>query len=166
MRGLNIIMNNGEQTASPNKIKALWQRRKKRIIVIGVLVLILLLLVLKVRSCTQNIGGEMIDPSAGMMPSTVMVDRGDVQRVIYATGSVMENNTEEITAEVSDKVTAIHVYEGQEVTVGDSLYTIDDSEAGLVIRKDRLVWQKKQKDLTEQIAALKSNEIYSEVGGV
>ena len=138
------------------------KKRRIRIIVITVLALIVVLIFIKIK-----LGGG--DPAAigpdMYYPPTVMVDRGDVERIVYATGRILENNTEEIRADVSKKVTALYVFEGQEVQVGDPLYTIDDSESSLLIRKERLTYQSLQKTLNEKIAALQSNQLLSPASG-
>ena len=87
-------------------------KKKKLIIVVGVILLL---------GCglfyvySRGSKKEVMTPE--MMPEyeTVIVETGDVERIVYATGSIVEGSGEEIRPQVGAKVKEVFVQEGQEV---------------------------------------------------
>ena len=64
-------------------------------------------------------------PQAAVVPSTVMVGRGDIETTVLASGVLEANSLVSVGAEVSGRVQAVHVALGQEVKAGDLIAEID-----------------------------------------
>ncbi|HZG14688.1 MAG TPA: HlyD family efflux transporter periplasmic adaptor subunit [Candidatus Bathyarchaeia archaeon] len=80
---------------------------------------------------------------------TVAADVGEVKKTIYATGEIEAKDREEIKAELSGKVERLLVEEGQRVSKGDVLFTMDTSDAALELKKLDLSIMRTQKELDE-----------------
>lgn len=95
-------------------------------------------------------------PSAGEEPEmeppsfpTVTVERGEVKKTIFAGGTVAAKDREEVKPEATGKVERLLVSEGQTVKKGDTLFTIDSTDAMLELQRQELSIAKAQKDLSE-----------------
>lgn len=98
---------------------------------------------------------EMLPPPA----PTAFVERGEVQRLIYAAGNIQEDTGEEIWPGINAKITSVLVKEGQAVKPGDVLFTLDNDEISLEYAKEQLNYKNRCKDLKEEITALQKAEI-------
>ena len=58
---------------------------------------------------------------------TETVQRGDIEKNVVATGSIESINTVDVGAQVSGKVTKLHVALGQQVKKGDLIAEIDST---------------------------------------
>ncbi|MEN6480145.1 MAG: efflux RND transporter periplasmic adaptor subunit [Anaerolineales bacterium] len=58
---------------------------------------------------------------------TVTIGRGDVTQSVTATGTLQADTTTNLSFEVSGKVTAVYVKEGQSVAAGDPIAAVDDA---------------------------------------
>lgn len=98
-------------------------------------------------NATPSSGDEMMmeEPSF----PTVVVERGEVKKTIFAAGTVEAKAREEVKPEVSGKVERLLVSEGQTVKKGDLLYTVDTTDALLELQRQELVITRAQKDLAE-----------------
>lgn len=64
-------------------------------------------------------------PQAGVVPSTIVVERDDIETTVLASGVLEANSLVSVGAEVSGRVEAVHVALGQEVKAGDLIAEID-----------------------------------------
>ncbi|WP_134686009.1 HlyD family efflux transporter periplasmic adaptor subunit [Brevibacillus migulae] len=80
---------------------------------------------------------------------TVAADVGEVKKTIYATGEIEAKDREEIKAELSGKVERLLVEDGQRVSKGDVLFTMDTSDAALELQKLDLTIMRTKKELDE-----------------
>ncbi|MEA1959775.1 MAG: HlyD family efflux transporter periplasmic adaptor subunit [Bacillota bacterium] len=96
---------------------------------------------------------------------TEFVEKGDVQRLIYASGTIREDAGEEITPGVNAKVTSVLVTEGQQVKAGDMLFTLDETSVSLEYAKQKLNYETQLRDLQEEIQALQGSEVRSTESG-
>ncbi|WP_400163128.1 efflux RND transporter periplasmic adaptor subunit [Brevibacillus sp. TJ4] len=80
---------------------------------------------------------------------TAAVELGDVTQTIFAPGTVEAKAREEVRPEVSGKVERLLVQEGQTVSKGDVLFTLDGTDDMLEIEKLELAITRAEKDLDE-----------------
>ncbi|WP_126428394.1 efflux RND transporter periplasmic adaptor subunit [Brevibacillus marinus] len=95
---------------------------------------------------------------------TVQVERGEVKKTIYATGTIAAKAREEIKPELSGKIEQIYVSEGQQVKAGDPLFLIDSSESVLEYQKQEINVTRLQQEIAE--LRQRKPEIYSDAEGI
>lgn len=137
---------------------------KKRKIVIIVLVIALLGGTVYFVNSRKNGEEAMVDQ---VQPEyeTAVVDLGDVERVVYATGSVVEGSGEEIKSQAGAKVKEVYVKEGQEVKAGDLLFTLDSEEIALAYAKEKLAYEIQEKEYAKEAQLANSSVVTSPVSG-
>lgn len=96
---------------------------------------------------------------------TTLVDRGDVRRILYASGNIHENSGEEVRPGVTARVNSVAVTEGQAVKAGDLLFILDDSEIALEYSKDRMTYETESRGLTQEINGLQNSETRAAAAG-
>ena len=67
----------------------------------------------------------MVQPEAAVVPTTVAVERGDIEQTVLASGVLQANSLVAVGAEVSGRINAVHVKLGQDVKAGDLLVELD-----------------------------------------
>jgi membrane fusion protein (multidrug efflux system) len=105
-----------------------WSSRTKRFVAIGVGVLVLVGLALPkidVSGASDEGGGQEEAPTG--VDATVLRP-GSVTEQIRTTGTLRADESVELTAEASGKITAIQFEEGERVQAGDLLVQINDAE--------------------------------------
>ncbi|WP_035295304.1 efflux RND transporter periplasmic adaptor subunit [Brevibacillus thermoruber] len=80
---------------------------------------------------------------------TAVVDRGDVKKTIFASGTVEAKAREEVKPELAGKVEQVFVKEGQRVNKGDPLFSIDSTDAALELQKQELSIVRAQRELND-----------------
>lgn len=80
---------------------------------------------------------------------TAAVETGEVSKAIFASGTVEAKAREEVKPELSGKVERVFVQEGQRVSKGDPLFSIDGEDAAIELQKQELNIIRAQKDLAE-----------------
>lgn len=138
---------------------------KKKKIILGIIIAVVLL------ACTiyfvnsrKNHLEEMAEEPA-IHYETVVVEKGDVERVIYATGSITEGSREEIRPGLAAKVNQVFVKEGQEVKPGDLLFTLDDKEISLAYAREKLAFEKLEKEYAKEAMATAKSLVMAPVDG-
>lgn len=96
---------------------------------------------------------------------TVLAEMGDVERVIYATGSIVEGSGEEIRPGVGGQVKTVFVKEGQEVNAGDILFTLDNDEVSLTYAKEKLAYEIQEREYLKEIEQIGKSTVTSPVSG-
>lgn len=139
-----------------------WLSRKKKWLIIGLIIVIAVGGVLFWQH-RKNVALEALKQQ--MVLPTAVVERGDVQRIIYASGNIHEDNGEEVRPGVTARVNSVYVKEGQAVKAGDLLFTLDDSEIALEYAKDRLAYNTESRKLTQEINGLQSSETRADSAG-
>ena len=94
---------------------------------------------------------------------TAAVEIGDVTQTIFAPGSVEAKAREEVTPEVNGKIEKLYVQEGQTVSKGDVLFTMDTTDDLLEVQKQELAITRTQKELDE--LKQKKDRIITQDGG-
>jgi len=102
-----------------------------------------------------------------MMPEyeTVIVETGDVERIVYATGSIVEGSGEEIRPQVGAKVKEVFVQEGQEVKSGDLLFTLDSDEISLAYAREKLAYEIQAKEYAKEAELSGKSVVTTPVSG-
>ncbi|MGI6331917.1 MAG: efflux RND transporter periplasmic adaptor subunit [Zhaonellaceae bacterium] len=137
-------------------------KKKKLIIVVGVILLL---------GCglfyvySRGSKKEVMTPE--MMPEyeTVIVETGDVERIVYATGSIVEGSGEEIRPQVGAKVKEVFVQEGQEVKSGDLLFTLDSDEISLAYAREKLAYEIQAKEYAKEAELSGKSVVTTPVSG-
>ncbi|QQE75822.1 efflux RND transporter periplasmic adaptor subunit [Brevibacillus composti] len=106
--------------------------------------------------------GEMPQDQPPPLP-TVAVEMGEVSKAIFSAGTVEAKAREEVKPELSGKVEKVFVTEGQRVSKGDPLFSIDGSDAALELQKQELSIIRAEKELAE--IRNKKDRITAEKGG-
>jgi len=113
---------------SPEPSSSGWSSRTKRFIAIGVGVLVLVGLALpKIDVSGADEGGSDREEAPTAVDATVLRP-GSVAEQIRTTGTLRADESVELAAEVSGKITAIQFEEGARVQEGDLLLQINDAE--------------------------------------
>ncbi|QOS98905.1 HlyD family efflux transporter periplasmic adaptor subunit [Brevibacterium sp. JNUCC-42] len=100
---------------------------------------------------------EIVEPP---MLQTVAVETGEVKKTVYSTGTVEATARQEVKTDVSGKVESLAVKEGQRVKKGDLLFTMEATDAGFEIEKQKLSMariQKEIKDLKDRKDRIEAN---------
>ena len=105
-------------------------------------------------------------PGAGGPPPALPVDGvlatpGPVENRIVVTGSVLANETVELSPEVAGKVTGIFFEEGQRVKEGDLLLTLNDEELKAELQKEKYT-KKLREDIESRQRQLLQREAISQ----
>lgn len=134
---------------------------KKKLIIGGIVVLILLI--------ALGVGVWKIVSTAGKAPAvtmpTVKVERGDVEKTIFAKGLIAQVQRQEVTPEARAKVTRIAVKVGDRVKAGDLLFAMDEGDASLAARQEELTFQSKADNFARAQDAVNTNIIRTPVTG-
>lgn len=137
---------------------------KRRKVLIIVLAIILIGGTLIFVNSRKNPGEEMVDVPHPEY-ETVVVETGDVERVVYATGSVVEGSGEEIRSQAGAKVKEVFIEEGQEVKAGDLLFTLDSAEISLAYAKEKLAYEIQEKEYAKEAQLASTSVVISPVSG-
>nr|WP_187351633.1 HlyD family efflux transporter periplasmic adaptor subunit [Brevibacillus laterosporus] len=104
-----------------------------------------------------DVSQEIVEPP---MLQTVAVETGEVKKTVYSTGTVEATARQEVKPDVSGKVESLAVKEGQRVKKGDLLFTMEATDAGFEIEKQKLSMariQKEIKDLKDRKDRIEAN---------
>jgi membrane fusion protein (multidrug efflux system) len=113
-----------------------WSSRTKRLVALGVAVVVLVGLALpKISGSDPSGGGSGSDDAPTRVDATVLRP-GTVTERLRTTGTLRADESVELTAEASGKITDIRFEEGARVQQGDLLVQINDAE--LQAEKQRL----------------------------
>ncbi len=113
---------------------------KRILTVVIVLVIVFLIAYPKLDLFSESTPQGPAGPPAGQQTLTVdakIVNTKSVDNRIAITGTILPNESVEITSEVSGKIEQIHFKEGQEVRKGDLLVSLDDNELRAQLEKLR-----------------------------
>jgi HlyD family secretion protein len=137
---------------------------KKRIIIIIIGAILLVGGTIFFVNSRMNQGEEMVHMP---MPEyeTVLAEMGDVERVIYATGSIVEGSGEEIRPSVGAKVNAVFVKEGQDVKAGDVLFTLNNEEISLTYAREKLAYEIQEKEYAKEVELSSRSTVTSPISG-
>ncbi len=133
---------------------------KKKLIIGGVILAVLLAGGFAVRKFL----GSPAQPAMAPMP-TVKVEKGLVEKVVFAKGVIAEARREEVKAEVKAGVTEVAVKEGDTVKAGDLLFAMDAGDSKLALEQEELSYQMKAGELAKALAAADSEIVRSPVTG-
>lgn len=138
---------------------------KKRIIIIGLIALIIIAGALFFWNSQKKAKARAM--MEGQLPQfpTALVERGDLEKLVYAPGSIEEGAGEEIKPEVSARVKQVFITEGQEVKAGDLLFTLDDTEVALSYSKESLAYEIQSREMNKELAATAGSAIYAPGAG-
>lgn len=104
------------------------------------------------------------EPTGSSLP-TVKVDRGTIEKVVFAKGVIAETGRQEIKTEVRSKVNRLMVKPGDTVKPGDLLFTLDDGDAKLLLEQEQLNYQLKLDSLNRTKKKTPSDKVVSPVPG-
>lgn len=134
---------------------------KKKLIIGGIVLLILLM--------AGGFGVWKIVSTAGKAPAVTMpivkVERGDVEKTVFAKGIITQVQKQEVTPEAKANVTRVAVKAGDRVKAGDLLFAMDEGDASLAARQEEITYQSKADDLARAQAAVNTDIIRTPVTG-
>ncbi|WP_068793741.1 HlyD family efflux transporter periplasmic adaptor subunit [Brevibacillus laterosporus] len=104
---------------------------------------------------------EVVEPPA---LQTVGVDMGEVKKTVYSTGTVEATARQEVKPDVSGKVESLVVKVGQHVKKGDLLFTMEATDTGFEIEKQKLSMSRMEKEIKDLKA--RKDRIEANAGGV
>lgn len=96
---------------------------------------------------------------------TVKVEKGNVEKLVFAKGIIVEAQREEVKAEIKSKVTQVLVKEGDSVKTGDLLFTLYEGASRVALEQEELVYQTKLRDLEKAMAEANTEIIKAPAGG-
>ncbi len=135
---------------------------KKKLIIGGIITLIIL--IAGGFATWKFINSKIIQPTFPPLP-TVKVEKGKVEKVIFAKGVIAEASRKEIKPEVKAKVNQVLVKEGDTVKTGDLLFTLDEGDSKLTLEQEELSYLTKARELEKAAAAADSEVIKTTAGG-
>ncbi|MDR2745247.1 MAG: efflux RND transporter periplasmic adaptor subunit, partial [Desulfovibrio sp.] len=115
--------------------------------VLSRLTLLFVLLLPPLASCSGSDGDKAGAPSAPVRVAAVQ--RADVPQLLYAVGNVRASATVEVKSRVTGEIQQIHFTEGQDVTEGQPLITIDPRPFEAILRERRGILAKDQAQLNK-----------------
>ncbi|MGG4462172.1 HlyD family efflux transporter periplasmic adaptor subunit [Brevibacillus sp. HB1.2] len=80
---------------------------------------------------------------------TAIVEKGEVKKTIFSSGTIEAKAREEVKPELSGKIQRLLVKEGQSIKKGDVLFTIDSTDAQFEVQKQELAIIRAKKELNE-----------------
>ena len=89
---------------------------------------------------------------------TVLAQKKSIPVVLDANGTVTAMNIVEIRPQLQNKVRAVHVREGQDVQLGQLLFTLDGRSESLGVDKAKAQWMRDQADLADAELSLKRTQ--------
>ncbi len=136
-----------------NKMKKLVKRLfgKKRNIIILTIVLIALCVVIALIIKHKKEQAELLS-SMSTGGSEGFVTRGDISNELSSSGTLSPKNTYSITSLVSGEIIEADFEEGDQVTEGQTLFVIDQSDISSDIESAERSFDKAQKDYDEAVA--------------
>ena len=134
--------------------------KKKKLIIGGVIILVILGAGGALWKLASSAGKPVVSP----MP-TVKVDRGVIEKVVFAKGVITEVKRQEIKAEVKAKVTQVIVRVGDAVKAGDLLFSMDEGDVKLALLQEDLAYQSKAGEMQKAASAAASDLVRAPIGG-
>lgn len=95
----------------------------------------------------------------------VKVDKGDVEKIVFAQGAIGETEREEVTAELAGVVDEIFVEVGDRVRAGDLLFTMDDTESKIALTQANINLQRRKAETQKAEASVKTDRVYATAVG-
>ena len=124
--------------------------KKKRNIVILTIVLIALCVIIALIIKQKKANSQMPDmPQGG---SVGMVTRGDISNELSSSGTLSPKNTYSITSLISGEIIEADFEEGDQVTAGQTLFVIDQSDISSDIESAERSYEKAKKDYDEAMS--------------
>jgi RND family efflux transporter MFP subunit len=94
--------------------------------------------------CAGASGAPQEASATGEPPSTVSVDRGDVEQTVSAPGTLVGTRKMTLSMGASGRLSALHVRPGDRVRAGDALAALDTTELELNVARAELAYLKQQ----------------------
>jgi HlyD family secretion protein len=94
------------------------------------------------------------------------VTKGNVQKMINASGPVNPIKQYTVNASVTGQILADYITKGQEIKKGDPLYTIDDTNAQSAIKQNEIALERAKLQYEESIEARQNLNVVTDVSGL
>lgn len=130
--------------------KGLYKRKKKILIIAGVMVFILVIISFNLRSHREN----------SMKVTVEKVKKQNIASIISASGEVKPKKNVNISAQIPGRIIKIGVEEGQRVNAGDFLLKLDSSQYEANAERDRALIRPYKAELIKADAAFKKDESF------
>jgi HlyD family secretion protein len=135
-----------------NEKKSFFKRRKKAIIIFGVIVFIAILIIFNLQSQREK----------SIKVTVEKVKKENLTSIISASGEVKPKKNVNISAHVAGRIIKIGVEEGQRVKENDFLLKLDSTQYEAMADRDRALISSHKADLIRAEATLKKDEKYYE----
>lgn len=135
-----------------NKKKGFFKKRKKAIIVFGVIAFILIIIIFNLQSQREK----------SIKVTVEKVKKDNLVSIISASGEVKPKKNVNISAHVAGRIVKIEVEEGQRVKKGDLLLKLDSTQYEAMASRDRALISSHKADLIRAEATLKRDESFYE----
>ncbi len=132
--------------------KSFFKRRKKAIIIFGVIVFIAILIIFNLQSQREK----------SLKVTVEKVKKEDLTSITSASGEVKPKKNVNISAHVAGRIIKIGVEEGQRVKENDFLLKLDSTQYEAMADRDRALISSHKADLIRAEATLKKDERYYE----
>ncbi len=135
-----------------NEKKSFFKRRKKAIIIFGIIVFIAILIIFNLQSQREK----------SIKVTVEKVKKENLTSIISASGEIKPKKNVNISAHVAGRIVRIGVEEGQRVKENDFLLKLDSTQYEAMADRDRALISSHKADLIRAEATLKKDERYYE----
>jgi len=131
-----------------NKKRSFFQRRKKWIVITGVILVIAIIVFFNLRAQREKATKVTVET----------VKRHDLTSIVSASGEVKPKKNVNLSAHIPGRIVKIGVEEGQRVKAGDFLLKLDSTQYEANADRDRALIRSFKADLIQANARLKKDE--------